>query len=106
MILRLNDNEFDIIPSGIINMINLEVLSIENCYNLTNISLNLSHNYLLFKNNNFIACPIYSNDKTSTEKENNDSTNLVFSESLKILWINNNSLSSFPINFLGFINLE
>ncbi|EPR77959.1 Leucine rich repeat protein, partial [Spraguea lophii 42_110] len=103
-------------------MNNLETLGIGYCFDLVNISpnlfrlknlkeLDLSCNYLLFENNDFIACSVYSNDKASTQnasddENNNDYTNFVSYKSLKILYIGNNDLSEFPQNFLNFINLE
>ncbi|EPR77968.1 Leucine rich repeat protein [Spraguea lophii 42_110] len=78
-ILYFNSNEFDTISPEIIKMSHLEILSIWDCFNLINISpnlfklenlkeLDLSRNPVLFKNNDFITCPDYLDNKTSTKK--------------------------------------
>ncbi|EPR78492.1 Leucine rich repeat protein, partial [Spraguea lophii 42_110] len=116
-ILYLNDNDFETISFEIIQMTNLETLSLQDCYSLINISpnlfklenlkeLNLSHNPLLSKNNDFISCSVYSNDETSTENENNDYIDFVSYESLKKIYIIDNDLSTFPRILSNFINLE
>ncbi|EPR78469.1 Leucine rich repeat protein, partial [Spraguea lophii 42_110] len=121
-VLYLDANKFDTIPSEIIRMKSLEILNIQNCSNLINISSNLfklktlsklrlSLNHLLFKKNDFITYPIYSDDRVFIENEgddenNNDYKNFVSYKSLKKLIIRNNSLSTFPKIFCNFINLE
>ncbi|EPR79234.1 Leucine rich repeat protein [Spraguea lophii 42_110] len=116
-ILYLNDNEFNIIPFGIIHMNNLEILNIGFCSRLISINsnlfrltklkeLNLSNNPLLFRNDDFISCLVYSEYKTSGENEDNDDTNFVSYNSLKKLFICGNGLSTFPRIFSNSINLE
>ncbi|EPR77704.1 Leucine rich repeat protein, partial [Spraguea lophii 42_110] len=115
--LHLDFNKFVKIPSEIIQMNSLEILSIGYCSHLISINsnlfklknlneLDLSRNPLLFKNNNFIAYSIYSDDKASTKNENNDPTKFVSYKSLKKLHISSNGLSTFPRIFYNFINLE
>ncbi|EPR77715.1 Leucine rich repeat protein, partial [Spraguea lophii 42_110] len=98
-------------------MNSLEILNIGSCYSLINISpnlfklenlkeLNLSRNPLLFENNDFIACSVYSNNHSSTENESGDLTKFVAYRSLEKLISHDNNLSTFPDFFCNFINLE
>ncbi|EPR78973.1 Leucine rich repeat protein, partial [Spraguea lophii 42_110] len=116
-ILYLDFNKFDMIPPEIIRLNNLEALSIGYCYNLININpnlyklknlkeLNLSSNRLLFENNDFISCSVYSDNHYSTENENNNYTDFASYKSLKKVIIRNNNLSMFLKFFCNFINLE
>ncbi|EPR78406.1 Leucine rich repeat protein, partial [Spraguea lophii 42_110] len=120
--LSININKITMIPSKIIEMTGLETLNINHSYNLKNIyvdlcklenlkELDLSFNILLFANENFIDCSMYSDSHLNTnsgycdENSSMDKHGETFS-CLKNLLIHNNSLSLFPSYFQNFVNLE